>query len=113
VGARRSRYEYPRLKGKTISHDERGRVMTRIQASLMGAAALALGVFSHSNPAAAQRWVYPPERVDWMVAPGAFGFSGFPWPGPPIGSPVLRPTLGCYFTRARIENAWREVEVCS
>jgi hypothetical protein len=56
---------------------------------------------------------YPPERVDWTVGPGFFGFSGYPWPGPPFASPILKPTYGCYFTRARLQNAWREVEVCS
>ena len=79
----------------------------------MGAAVLALGVLSLSNAAQAQQWAYPPERVDWKVGPGYFGFSGYPWPGPPFASPDLKPTLGCYFTRARLKNAWREVEVCS
>ena len=44
---------------------------------------------------------------------GYFGFSGFPWPGPPFAWPDPRPTYGCYMTRARLKNAWREVEVCS
>ena len=87
--------------------------MTKAAASLMGAAVVALGVLSLSNAAQAQRWVYPPERVEWIVGPGFFGFSGFPWPGPPFASPILRPTYGCYFTHARVKNAWREVEVCS
>ena len=42
-----------------------------------------------------------------MVGPGFFGFSGYPWPGPPFASPTLKPTYGCYFTRARLKNAWR------
>ena len=87
--------------------------MTKAAASLMGAAVLALGVLALPNTAEAQRWAYPPERVDWKVGPGFFGFSGYPWPGPPFASPDLKPTLGCYFTRARLNNAWREVEVCS
>ena len=87
--------------------------MTKAAASLMGAAVLALSVLSLSNAAQAQRWGYPPERVDWKVGPGYFGFSGFPWPGPAFASPDPRPTYGCYFTRARVKNAWREVEVCS
>jgi hypothetical protein len=87
--------------------------MTKAAASLMGAAVLALGVIFLSNAAEAQRWAYPPERVDWKVGPGYFGFSGYPWPGPPFASPDLKPTHGCYFTRARLKNAWRQVEVCS
>ena len=87
--------------------------MTKAAASLMGAAFLAFGVISLSSAAQAQRWVYPPERVDWKVGPGYFGFSGYPWPGPPFARPDIRPTYGCYFTRARLKNAWRQVEVCS
>ena len=87
--------------------------MTKAAASLMGAAVLALGVISLSSAAQAQRWVYPPERVDWKVGPGYFGFSGYPWPGPPFAWPDPKPAYGCYFTRARLKNAWREVEVCS
>jgi hypothetical protein len=87
--------------------------MTKAGASLLGAAFLALGVISLSSAAEAQRWVYPPERVDWKVGPGYFGFSGHPWPGPPFAWPDLQPTYGCYFTRARLKNAWRQVEVCS
>jgi hypothetical protein len=87
--------------------------MTKAAASLMGAAFLAFGVISLSSAAQAQRWVYPPERVDWKVGPGSFGFSGYPWPGPPFAWPDIRPTYGCYFTRARLKNAWRQVEVCS
>ena len=87
--------------------------MTKAAASLLGAAFLALGLISLSSAAEAQRWVYPPERVDWKVGPGYFGFSGYPWPGPPFAWPDVRPTYGCYFTRARLKNAWRQVEVCS
>jgi hypothetical protein len=87
--------------------------MTKAAASLMGAAFLALGLISLSSAAEAQRWVYPPERVNWKVGPGYFGFSGYPWPGPPFAWPDVRPTYGCYFTRARLKNAWRQVEVCS
>ena len=87
--------------------------LTKAAASLMGAAFLAFDVISLSSAAQAQRWVYPPERVDWKVGPGYFGFSGYPWPGPPFARPDIRPTYGCYFTRARLKNAWRQVEVCS
>jgi hypothetical protein len=86
--------------------------MTRAAASLMGAV-LALGILSQPGAAKAQPYAYPPERVDWMVGPGYFGFSGHPWAGPPFAWPTLKPTYGCYFTRARLKNAWRQVEVCS
>jgi hypothetical protein len=88
--------------------------MAKTAASLAVVALFGLGVVvGQSSAAKAQPYGYPPERVQWTVAPGYFGFSGFPWPGPPFYSPTLRPTYGCYFTRARLKNAWREVEVCS
>jgi hypothetical protein len=86
--------------------------MIRAAAASLAAGVLALGVLCHPGAAKAQPYAYPPERVDWMVGPGYFGFSGFPWPGPPFASPTLRPTYGCYLTRARLKNAWRQVEVC-
>ena len=86
--------------------------MTKATASL-AAGVLALGVLSQSGAAGAQPFGYPPEPVAWIVGPGQFGYSGYPWPGPPFASPVLKPTYGCYETRARLKNAWRRVEVCS
>jgi hypothetical protein len=85
--------------------------MAKAAASLIGAAVLALGVFSQPGAAHAQIYAYPHER-GWLVGPGFFGFSGFPWSAPPFETPILKPTYGCYFTRARLENAWRRVEVC-
>jgi hypothetical protein len=90
--------------------------MVKATASLALAALFMLGVMGQPGAANAQPYGYgypPPERVDWKVGPGYFGFSGFPWPGPPFAWPDLRPTYGCYFTRARLKNAWRQVEVCS
>jgi hypothetical protein len=87
--------------------------MTKAAASLAVVALFGFGVLGQPSAVKAQPYGYPPERVDWTVAPGYFGFSGFPWPGPPFYSPTLRPTYGCYLTRARLKNAWREVEVCS
>jgi hypothetical protein len=87
--------------------------MTKSAASLASVALLALGVLSLSGAAKAQPHDYPPERIDWKVGPGYFGFSGWPTPGPPFAWPDVRPAYGCYFTRARLKNAWREVEVCS
>jgi hypothetical protein len=86
--------------------------MIKAAASLVGAGVLALGVLAQPSGAEAQIYTYPHERAGWMVGPGFFGFSGYPWPGPPFASPILKPTYGCYFTRARLENAWRQVEVC-
>jgi hypothetical protein len=85
--------------------------MIKAAASVLGAAVLALGVLSQPGVAEAQIYSYPHER-GWLVGPGFFGFSGYPWPGPPFETPILKPTYGCYFTRARLENAWRRVEVC-
>lgn len=82
-------------------------------AAWLATAAFALGVLSQPTAPKAQPYGYPPERVDWMVGPGYFGFSGYPWAAPPIAWRVPTPTYGCYFTRARLKNAWRRVEVCS
>jgi hypothetical protein len=87
--------------------------MTKAAASLAAVALLGLSAIGGPSAANAEPYDYPPERVDWKVGPGYFGFSGFPWPGPPFAWPDPRPTYGCYFTRARLKNAWREVEVCS
>jgi hypothetical protein len=85
--------------------------MTKAAASFAAAAVLTLGLFQ-PIAARAQPPEYPPEP-NWTVAPGFAGFSGYPWPGPPWAVWVPRPTYGCYFTRARLQNAWRRVEVCS
>jgi hypothetical protein len=87
--------------------------MGKAAVSLAAAAILAVGVLAPPSAAGAQPYSYPPERVEWMVGPGYFGFSGYPWSAPPVAWPVLRPTYGCYVTRARLNNAWRRVEVCS
>jgi hypothetical protein len=80
---------------------------------LAAAAIVGLGLLAQTGAARAQRYAYPHARVGWMVGPGFFGFSGYPWPGPPFAWPIPKPAYGCYFTRARLENAWRRVEVCS
>ena len=86
--------------------------VTKAAASL-AAAVLALGVLSQASVAEAQSFAYPPDPAAWLVGPGYFGFSGYPWPGPPFAWPVPTPTYGCYVTRARLKGAWRRVEVCS
>ncbi|HEY1780026.1 MAG TPA: hypothetical protein VGG79_06275 [Roseiarcus sp.] len=87
--------------------------MGKAAIALAAVAVVGLGVLCQPSAAKAQPYVYPPERVEWMVGPGFFGFSGFPWPGPPFAVPTPRPAYGCYYTRARLQNAWRQVEVCS
>jgi hypothetical protein len=86
--------------------------MTKAAASL-AAAVLGLCILSQPSAGWAQPYAYPPDPVAWMVGPGYYGFSGYPWPGPPYAWPVRWPTLGCYDTVARLKGAWRRVEVCS
>ncbi len=87
--------------------------MTKAAVSLAIGAVLAFGVLSQPSGAEAQLYNHQPHGANWTVGAGYFGFSSYPWPGPPFASPILKPTYGCYFTRARLQNAWREVEVCS
>ena len=88
--------------------------MTKASASLALAAALTLGVFSQPGAAKAQPYGhFAGPQSNWIVGPGYFGFSGYPWAGPPFAWPNPKPAYGCYFTRARLQNAWRRVEVCS
>ena len=82
----------------------------------LAAAVVGLGVLSQPDAAKAQPYTYPPERVDWTVGPGYFGFSGYRWPGPPFAWPTLRPTYGCYSAPVALaleRIAWREGRVCS
>ena len=37
------------------------------------------------------------------------GHNGYPW-NTPESRPA--PSVGCYFTRARVENRWRPAQVC-
>ena len=82
-------------------------------AATLAAVVLAAGVLAQPGAAEAQPYAYPPDPVAWMVGPGYYGFSGYPWPGPPYYWPVRWPALGCYTTTARLKGAWRRVEVCS
>ncbi|HLX98344.1 MAG TPA: hypothetical protein VKR62_06590 [Roseiarcus sp.] len=88
--------------------------MTKASSALALAAAVALGVLSQPGAARAQPYGhYAGPQGNWIVGPGYFGFSGYPWAGPPFAWPNPTPAYGCYFTRARLRNAWRRVEVCS
>ena len=40
---------------------------------------------------------------------GGDGRNGFPWSSAPAAA---TPSLGCYFTRTRVDDAWKRVEVC-
>ncbi len=61
-------------------------------------------------------------NADWLLstfaAPQPSGTSwtdailGHPAGGPPWATPVPAARYGCYFTRARLNDAWRRVEVC-
>lgn len=87
--------------------------MTKAAASFV--AALALGALFPPSSVRAEPFTYPPYPVAWIVGPGYFGFSGYPWPGPPFAWPIRAPSYGCYVsrTRLRLKGAWRRVEVCS
>jgi hypothetical protein len=75
---------------------------------------LVLGLLSSPSAAVAEPFAYPPKPVAWIIAPGYFGFSGYPWPGPPFASPIQTPAYGCYLSRTRVglKGSSREVEVC-
>jgi len=61
-------------------------------------------------------------KADWLfwgfAAPQPSGMSwtdailGHPTGGPPWAMPVPAARYGCYFTGARLNDAWRRVEVC-
>ena len=68
--------------------------------TLAPGAAGAQSIFATPDAAAA-------PRTSWTDA-----ILGSTSSGPPWAVPVPTPRLGCYFTRARIRNAWRRVEVC-
>lgn len=41
---------------------------------------------------------------------GGDGHNGYPWNATTRGP---APSVGCYFTRARVENRWERVQVCN
>ena len=79
-------------------------------AAALAAAILALSV---APAAASADWLFSgfanpqPSGTSWTDA-----ILGHPAGGPPWATPVPVARYGCYFTRARISNAWRRVEVC-
>ena len=79
-------------------------------AAALAAAILALSLLSS---AASADWFVSgfanpqPSGTSWTDA-----ILGHPAGGPPWATPVPVARYGCYFTRARISNAWHRVEVC-
>jgi len=58
-------------------------------------------------------------RADWIadnplawLAGGLDNLLNGPIDGPPWAVPVPVPRYGCYFTRTRLNGAWRREEVC-
>ena len=77
------------------------------------AAALAAAILTLTPITASADWLFSgfanpqPSGTSWTDA-----ILGHPAGGPPWATPVPVARYGCYFTRARISNAWRRVEVC-
>jgi hypothetical protein len=81
--------------------------------TLAAAVAAAILALSLSPNAASADWLFSgfapaqPSGVSWTEA-----ILGHPAGGPPWATPVPAARYGCYFTRARLNDAWRRVEVC-
>jgi hypothetical protein len=77
------------------------------------AAALAAAILALTPIGASADWLFSgfadpqPSGTSWDDA-----ILGHPAVGLPWAAPVPATRYGCYFTRARISNAWRRVEVC-
>jgi len=87
--------------------------MKKVAAPL--AAALALGLLAASGAARAEDFIDLDNPGGWMLVPEwLFGAAGTAFGAAlhPRPIPILAPRLGCYFTRERLEGAWRRVEVC-
>ena len=54
-------------------------------------------------------WHGPGEYFPWAPAAGSVPLVDYLVTTPGWSPPVK---IGCYFTRARMNNAWRRVEVC-
>ncbi len=84
----------------------------------MAAAGFALGAFALAPSAAeAAEMIVPASSpfslVDAFFGGVLFGGGSLPngFPGPATG-PYPEPSVGCYFTRVRVNNAWKRVQVC-
>ena len=84
-------------------------------AAPLAAAILALEVLAASGAARAEDWIDLDNPGGWLLVPewifGAVG-TGFAAALHPRPIPILAPRLGCYYTRERLDGAWRQVEVC-
>ena len=83
-----------------------------MKTSATALAAVILTLMLAPGAASAQSFFATPDdaaasRTSWTDAILGAASSGPPW-----AVPVPAARLGCYFTRARIRNAWRRVEVC-
>ena len=83
-------------------------------AELLAVALLALGLVAPSV-ARAEDFIDLDNPGGWLLAPewvfGAVGTGlGYALHVRPV--PVLAPRLGCYFSRERLDGAWRQVQVC-
>jgi hypothetical protein len=94
--------------------------MMKTSAAALAAAILALSLAPN---AASADWLFPAFTVplppfSGFANPQPSGTSwtdailGHPAGGPPWATPVPATRYGCYFTRARLNDAWRRVEVC-
>jgi len=86
--------------------------------AVIAAGAVALAAFIAAAPASADSVIVPSPGplsfVDAFFGGAYFGGGGdgrnaFPWNAPSAHEPGR---VGCYFTRARVDNTWRRVEVC-
>ena len=116
AGADRARY---RIATAANERSERGRDrgdlgMTKAAASLMAAAVLAArrSFSAEARSKLSRRPIRPSGSTGWS-ARATLASAAFRGPDRRSLRRTLRPTYGCYFTRARLKNAWREVEVCS
>ena len=79
------------------------------------AAALFALVLAAPGVAQAEDFIDLDNPGGWLLVPewifGAVGTGlGVAFHARPV--PVLAPRLGCYFTRERLDGAWRQVQVC-
>jgi hypothetical protein len=82
----------------------------KTSAAALAAAILALSLAPHAASADLlfSGFAVPqPSGTSWTDA-----VLGHPAGGPPWATPVPAARYGCYFTRARLNDSWRRVEVC-
>jgi hypothetical protein len=85
----------------------------------LGAAALAIGFLAGTAAPAAADPMFVPSTGPFTFVDAFFGGvyfggggdgrDGYPWN---VSGPRPATTVGCYFTRARVDDRWRRVQVC-